>query len=221
VNRIDTGSNAMFGTEPVNIKARWIGVSGLGALIGASIAMVLFPGAAFAENPTGQFGWHLVGFALSVGVPFAVAQWILLHTTLQQEKAMAGWLSAVWLVFSAAGIGAILLPLWWMPWGQVLLAPYMTVSVMIPGSLVLALGQRFVLGRIGESGADYVWLTCLGVAVGGYLGLIAAFLLSALTGALLPLEHAWALLFGLTVGAFQSRPLARVIGSVAAGRRTD
>jgi hypothetical protein len=210
----------MFGTEPVNIKARWIGVSGLGALIGVSIAMVLFPGAAFAENPTGQFGWHLVGFALSVGIPFALAQWMLLHTTVQHKKAMSGWLSAIWLIFSAAGIAAILLPLWWMPWGQVLLAPYKTVSVMIPGSLVLALGQWFVLGRIGESSVAFVWLTCLGVAIGGYLGLIAAFLLSALTGAFLPLEHAWALLFGLTVGAFQSHPLARVIDSVDAGRRT-
>ena len=120
----------------------------------------------------------------------------------------------------AAGIAAILLPLWWMPWGQVLLAPYKTVSVMIPGSLVLALGQWFVLGRIGESSRSYVVLTCVGVAIGGYLGLIAAFVLSLMTGALLPLEHAWALLFGLTVGAFQSRPLARVIDSVDGGLRT-
>jgi hypothetical protein len=220
VSSIQSGSTAGFGTEPSNFKARWIGVSGLGALLGATIAVVFFPGAAFAENPTGQFGWHLVGFALSVGIPFSAAQWLLLHSTLQYKKAMSGWLSVVWLIFSAVGIAAILLPLWWMPWGQVLLAPYKTVSVMIPGSLVLALGQWFVLGRIGESSSSYVALTCVGVAVGGYLGLIAAFVLSLMTGALLPLEHAWALLFGLTVGAFQSRPMARVIDSVDAGLRT-
>lgn len=221
MSSIQSGSTASFGTEPANFKARWIGVSGLGALLGATIAVVFFPGAAFAENPTGQFGWHLVGFALAVGIAFSAAQWLLLHSTLQYKKAMSGWLSSAWLIVSTVGIAMILLPLWWMPWGQLLLAPYKTVSAMIPGSLVLALGQWFILGRIGESGADYVWLTCLGVAAGGYLGLIAAFLLSLLTGALLPIEHAWALLFGLTVGAFQSRPLARVIDSVAAGRRTD
>ena len=203
MSSIQSGSTASFGTGPANFKARWIGVSGLGALLGATIAVVFFPGAAFAVNPTGQFGWHLVGFALSIGIPFSAAQWLLLHSTL-----------------SAVGIATILLPLWWMPWGQLLLAPYKTVSAMIPGSLVLALGQWFILGRIGESTRSYIVLTCAGVAVGGYLGLIGAFLLSMLTGALLPLEHAWALLFGLTVGAFQSRPLARVIDSIDAGFRT-
>ena len=219
MSSIQSGSTASFGTGPANFKARWIGVSGLGALLGATIAVVFFPGAAFAVNPTGQFGWHLVGFALSIGIPFSAAQWLLLHSTLQSKKAMTGWLSSAWLIVSAVGIATILLPLWWMPWGQLLLAPYKTVSAMIPGSLVLALGQWFILGRIGESARSYIVLTCAGVAVGGYLGLIGAFLLSMLTGALLPLEHAWALLFGLTVGAFQSRPLARVIDSIDAGFR--
>jgi hypothetical protein len=199
--------------EPANIKGLWIGVSGLGALLGATIAVASFPGAAFAENPTGEFGWHLVGFALSIGVSFAVAQWLLLSNLLADKRAMNTFLSAVWLIASSAGIVAILLPLWWMPWGQILLAPHWTVAVMMPGSLFLGFGQRIVLGQIGKTSNRYVWLTCFGVAIGGYLGLIGAFLLMFVSAALLPINHMWALLFGLVVGAFQCRPLEKTIKS--------
>ena len=199
--------------EPTNIKGLWIGISGLGALAGATIAVASFPGAAFAENPTGQFDWHLVGFALSIGISFALAQWLLLSNLIADKRAMNTFLSALWLIASTAGIVAILFPLWWMPWGQIILAPHLTVSVMIPGSLVLGFGQRMVLGQIGKASSRYVWLTCFGVAIGGYLGLIGAFLLLYLSNALLPINHMWALLFGLIVGAFQCRPLEKTIQS--------
>ena len=201
--------------ERANIKGLWVGISGLGALIGATIAVASFPGAAFAENPTGEFGWHLVGFALSIGVSFAVAQWLLLSNLLADKRAMNTFLSALWLITSTAGIVAILLPLWWMPWGQVILAPHWTVSVMIPGSILLGFGQRMVLGQVGKASNQYVWLTCFGVAVGGYLGLIGAFLLMFVSNAILPINHMWALLFGLIVGAFQCRPLEKTIKSAA------
>ena len=200
-----------------NITYSWIGVSGLGALVGATIAMAFFPGAAFGENPTGEFGWHLVGFALSIGISFAVAQLLLLRKALEGKRSMSLSLSLLWLVVTAAGILTILLPLWWMRWGQVLLAPQWTVSLMFPGSLVLGFGQRIVLGMIGKSSNRYVLLTCFGVAVGGYLGLIGAMLLMFVSQALLPIDHMWAMLFGLTVGAFQCRPLARTIESVGVG----
>jgi len=203
-----------------NIKYLWAGVSGLGALVGATIAVAFFPGAAFAENPTGEFSWHLVGFALSIGVSFAVAQWLLLRKALEGKTVMSASLSALWLIASTAGIVAILLPLWWMNWGQVLLAPHMTVSVMIPGSLVLGFGQRIVLGQLGKASNRYAWLTCFGVAAGGYLGLIGAFLLMFVSNALLPINHMWALLFGSIVGAFQCRPLEKIIRSVAVPDRS-
>ena len=202
--------------ELTYIKAWWIGISGLGALIGATTAVALFPGAAFAENPTGQFDWHLVGFALSIGMSFALAQWLLLSNLVADKRAMNTFLTALWLIASTAGIVAILFPLWWMPWGQVILAPHMTVAVMIPGSLVLGFGQRMVLGQLGKASNRYVWLTCFGVAAGGYLGLIGAFLLIYLSNGLLPINHTWALLFGLIVGAFQCRPLEKTIKSDAA-----
>jgi hypothetical protein len=201
--------------EPAKIKSLWVGISGLGALIGATIAVASFPGAAFAENPTGQFDWHLVGFALSIGISFALAQWLLLSNLVADKRVMNTFLSGLWLIASTAGIVAILFPLWWMPWGQIILAPYWTVAVMIPGSLVLGFGQRMVLGQVGKASNRYVWLTCFGVATGGYLGLIGAFLLMFLSDALLPINHMWALLFGLIVGAFQCRPLERTIKSVA------
>jgi hypothetical protein len=198
-----------------HIKAWWIGISGLGALIGATTAVALFPDAAFGENPTGQFGWHLVGFALSIGSCFALGQWMLLQKALANRRTMGVSLSVSWLIVSTAGIVTILFPLWWLRWGQVLLAPHWTVSLMFPGSLVLGIGQRLVLGRFGESTNRYILLTCFGVAIGGYLGLIGAILLLNMTLGLLPVDHGWALLFGLIVGAFQCRPLERTIKSVA------
>ena len=104
-----------------HIKAWWIGISGLGALVGATIAVALFPGAAFGENPTGEFGWHLVGFGLSIGLSFALAQWLVLRGALADKLAIGALLTAQWLVFSSVGIVALLLPLWWMHWLRVIL----------------------------------------------------------------------------------------------------
>ena len=65
---------------------RWIIGSGIGAGVGASLVLALFPSAAFGGNPTDQFGWHLVGFALAIGILFAILQWLLLRDVLRWLK---------------------------------------------------------------------------------------------------------------------------------------
>lgn len=192
-----------------NIKSLWTCVSGLGALIGTSIGMRVFPGAAFAANPTGEFGWHLVGFALSVGIFFAILQWIILRLSIESQGTTKESWTDLWLPVSTLGIAATMLPLWWIPADVLLVQPFIVVISMLPGGFALGLGQRFILSRFTKVKFGWLVPTSLGVALGGFVGLIIA------VWTPFPVEHTWALLFGVSVGTFQSRSLARFLESMA------
>lgn len=119
----------------------WISSSGIGVLAGASLALFLFPEAAFAVNPTGHFGWHLVGFALSISIPFGLSQWIALRYLLRNRTVSVISSLDLWLPVTAIGIALMILPLWWWDAVVFLYAPWVVVMPMLPGICVLALSQ--------------------------------------------------------------------------------
>lgn len=72
------------------------------------------------------------------------------------------------------------------------------VEVMLPGMMLLAVGQWFVLYRVIH--ASYIWtlLTIAGASIGAIVGLMAAVTLFPLA-----LELAWAFVQGISIAVFQ------------------
>ena len=178
----------------------WICGTGISALVGAGLALILFPSAAFARNPTGQFGWNLVGFALAIGIPFAISQWMILRYFPRYRKTAKISFLVLWIPVTSIGITLMILPLWWLDVMVLILAPWVVVVKMLPGMIVLGLGQWFVLYRVITARFIWVLRTILGAAIGAVLGLAVAIALSLIS---LPLETTWALVIGASIGALQ------------------
>ena len=186
----------------------WVGVNGIGMLIGAEIAMRNFPGAAFAANPTGKFGWHLVGFAFSIAIPSALAQWALLQVTFGSQQLARTSVLLLWIPISSVGLAAMIFPLWWWDATVFVFAPWAVVLPVLPGGILLGLGQWFVLRRIAR--VDFIWpiLTVIGVAAGALVGLIIGFWFP------LPLEITWAFIAGASIGVFQCGAMSDIAVSL-------
>jgi hypothetical protein len=179
----------------------WIGGSGIGALVGAVFVLTLYPSAAFGRNPTGQFGWHLVGFALVIGIPFAISQWLILRYVLRYRKGVNIPFLVLWIPVTSIGITFMILPLWWWDAEVFFFAPWYVVVPTLPGMIFLGLGQWFVLYRAITARFIWVLFTIMGAVTGAVLGLVAAFILSPL-----PLEVTWAFVVGASIGVLQ-RPV--------------
>lgn len=176
----------------------WIGGTGIGALAGARLALALFPSAAFARNPTGQFGWNLVGFALAVGIPLATAQWLVLRHVLRYREAASSSFLVLWIPATSVGIALMILPLWWWEAQAFFFLPWLVAFPMLPGMVFLGLAQWFLLYRIISGRFTWALLTILGAGIGSILGLVAAFFLQPI-----PLELTWACVTGAGIGVLQ------------------
>ncbi|WP_343082529.1 hypothetical protein [Ostreiculturibacter nitratireducens] len=193
-------------------------------MAGAGAAVFFFPSAAFGQNPTGQFGWHLVGFALLVGVSFAMAQWSVLKRLTGRYLGTNPFLVGLWIPASSVAIMAMLIPLWWVPGGFFFWFPWLLAQRIFPGVLVLAILQWLILRRITATGSKWVVLTIVGASVGATLGLfwpilLAPILLSPGPIEFIPFEVPWAFLTGGTIGLLQAGELSASI--VAAIERME
>lgn len=207
------------------IAWRWPLSGGLGAGAGALAAVLLFPHAAFGRNPTGQFGWHLVGFAFLVGFVFALGQWTLLKKLSDRYLETKSPLTLLWLPASTAAIMAMLMPLWWVPGEALIWAPWLLPIYMFPGILALALLQSLVVNLLTGAGLRLFLRTLLGGVVGVLLGFVWPFVLPvfALAPELVeqfPFEASWAFVTGATIGAFQVGEIASSFVTAVKARET-
>ena len=189
----------------LRISRLWIWGTGIAALVGAGLAVTLFPSAAFGRNPTGQFDWKLVGFALAIGIPFAVSQWLTLRFVPRYRKTANISFLVLWIPITSIGITLMMLPLWWTDAVVFFVAPWTAAIVMLPGMIFLGLGQWLVLYRVITARIIWVLRTIAGAAIGAVLGLVVAFGFSFLS---LPLEATWAFVLGASIGALQRSALA-------------
>jgi len=187
--------------EPNDSRTRklWVSASAIGALLGALLALVLFPSAAFACHPTGQFGWNLIGFALSVGVPLAISQWLALHSILKYREAARSKLLILWIPVTSIGIAFMILPLWWTPAEIFFFAPWLAAIKMLPGMIFLGLTQWLLLYWLISASFVWVLLTIMGAAIGSTLGLFVALFLFPFA-----LEPTWAFVTGGGIGVLQA-----------------
>jgi len=180
----------------------WIWGSGIGAFVGAVFALALFPSAGFGIHPIGQFSWHLVGFAFSIGISFAVSQWIILRHAARYRKIANIPLLVMWIPVSSIGVTFMILPLWRWDAGVFMYAPWYVVVPMLPGMIFLGLGQWLILYRGITARIIWVLFTIMGAMAGAVAGLVVAFYLP------LPLEATWAFVTAAGIGALQGFVLA-------------
>lgn len=180
----------------------WTGASALGTSIGAMLALILFPSAAFASNPTGQFSWNLVGFALAIGVPLGVSQWLVLRQLLKYRLANDSLSLHLWIPATSVGIAVMVMPLWWWDAEVFIFAPWVVAYVMFPGMILLGIAQWLILYRLISVRFTWVLRTIAGAAIGSILGLVVAFFLTPI-----PLEITWSFLAGAGIGRLQAMGL--------------
>jgi hypothetical protein len=195
--------------DPVRSTVRsshWIAVNVFGVWVGILCARLLFPGAAMAKNPTGVFGWHLVGFSACVGLVLGICQAIYLWGALNLPRPSRLFL---WVPLTAASVVVAILPLYWVDAYWLELGAGMIP--MLPGMGALGVAQWFVLGAAGH-GVSFRWvaLTLFGGFVGGTVGMVIfwliVFLLSwfPLTPVLFPEEAVLAAVILAFIAAVQT-----------------
>ena len=214
---------ATVGSAPSGVRLLWIGASALGSLIGAVAALTFFPSAAFGANPTGQFGWHLVGFASLIGAALGLSQWVVLRHLLKPANATDRLLLHLWIPATSLGIVAMLMPLWWRDAEVFILLPWMSAGPMIPGIVLLGILQQLILRRLISIRLHWIPPTLIGVTIGSTLGLIAVIGVALFTienriAIQFSIDLAWSSVTGIFLGLFQARALA---ANLPTGRRHE
>ena len=156
--------------KPKNILLFWVLATTLGALVGATVALSLFPTAAFRMNPVGQYGANVFGFAVCLALPFAIGQWLALRRFLKYLglSTKKDWL---WLLVTASGMVATVLPLWSLDARAIAWFPAVVISPLLPGSILLGITQWIFLAYIFGFRNTWMWalLTTLGVILGSFV----------------------------------------------------
>lgn len=177
----------------------WIAASGLGPMVGAIVARIVFPDAAFGGNalPAQQ-----LGFAIFIAIFFGVAQWFVLKKIVRYPRDLSTHPLDFWAPATAIGVVVMLVPMWlFHPLVYImsaLEAPWRIVYPMIPGTLLLAILQWFLLRVVATAGIMWTVRTVLGVFFGSIAGLYLGLQYW------MPVEVMWALVTGASIGLFQS-----------------
>lgn len=190
------------------LSMAWITGSGVASLIGSIFAVITFPDAKFGINPTGQFGWHLVGFAFSIGLPLSIVQWCVLRQVPVDRDSIDTLLLYLWIPITSIAVTGMILPLWWVDAEVLFIVPWTVVYPMIPGMVALGFFQWGILHQVFGARFRWVPLTIMGAAIGAMVGLIAAFIFHPI-----PLECTWATLAGISIASVQAATLARDVNA--------
>lgn len=200
------------------LRLLWIAASGLGACLGAVLAVVLFPEMAFARNPTGHHDPRQIGFALALGAPLGLAQALALAWLFRRTRWTRFVGLVLWTPVTATGVVLMLLPLWDIDAeALIFIAPFGGLAAYLwRGLVVLALGQWLLVRTMARLPSAWALLTAAGAFAGASWGLLAGLLgtypLSLAAAALglpqPPMEPAWALAFGAALGVAQCQGVA-------------
>jgi hypothetical protein len=202
----ETPKNNQFLTKHIVSRTRWLWVfgSGIGTLVGAGLALSMFPGAAFGRNPIGQFGWNLVGFSLAIGIPIALSQWLILRYVLRYRETANTSFLILWIPVTSIGLVSMILPLWWWSAAEFLFFPPIVVVPMFPGMIILGLGQWLILRQLIAATFTWVVRTIIGAAIGALFGFLVVRLAFPI-----PLEAMWAFVIMVSIAALQWTALVR------------
>jgi hypothetical protein len=181
----------------------WTGISASGFLIGAILAVILFatPPVDSMEPQAlrNQYDVREAAFSLSVGMPFAVSQWLGLRYLFTLYDLSRREQSIVWIPVTGIGIAAMM---FLMPSGlPMLFLPYLA-KPMLPAIAALGLTQWLVLRWLIRAGVAWLFVMAIGGTAAVYL---------AEMGGLVAGPIGWGLVFGATIGIMQGPLLARAL----------
>ena len=172
----------------------WTFASFLGALIGATAALALFPSAGFDRDPTSEFNSVLLWFDFTVGFCFAVAQGLVLVNVTKPKAKLV--LFVLWVAASTAGVVLMLIPLWVIDAMWFAFAPYAAFWPLLPGMIALALLQWLILYACFSASPWWIARTVFGGAIGAVLGLVVYYLSGT--------EIIWVAMTGGSIGFLQA-----------------
>jgi hypothetical protein len=193
----------------------WMGGSGVATWVGADWALSLFPGVELfvsdaggstVQSNVGQFSWHLVGFALAVGLPFAIFQCLILLYVPRYREALNTLVLALWIPVTSIGIAVMILPLHWFDAMLFFMQPWLIVSPMLPGMLFLGVAQWFILYQAISARGTWVLRTVIGAVIGSLVGFVAGFFMSDSDWAF---ASTWAFMIGAGIGVLQGNALVK------------
>lgn len=174
----------------------WIGSSAIGYLVGGILASSLFPfppyDHAAPEGPRNQYNLQEVGYALAVGLAFAVSQWLVLRYILAVYCVPGSKRTLLWIPASTVGIATTV---FFAPGGMPMFFLIAAILPTLPGMVVLGLSQWLILRWLIRARFIWIFLTIIGGAVGAYVAVLAGVMAGA---------AASSLVFGGCIGIFQA-----------------
>jgi hypothetical protein len=186
----------------------WTVLTGAALGFGALLATMIVPVAGFGMHPTGKYDASILEFSLIAGLPLGIFQFLALrHWT---KKAFLPHCENLFLWFPATTIGvmAILLPLWSFSAMELLIIPPLAAIVMIPGLLILGVGQWWSVRKDRLVSPQWILRTVFGGSLAALTGILIGFVASYV----IPIEFVWGSTTGLILGAIQGNELAKRCG---------
>jgi len=183
----------------------WIGSSAVGFLVGTILAGMAFPAPPVdpgaIEGTRNQYDWREAAYALTLAVPFAISQWLVLRYLLAVYEVPGKAKAVLWIAVTSIGTAAMI---FLMPIGLPMLFLPMMAEPMLPGIVLLALGQWLVLRLLIKARFFWPLLTIVGAVAGAYLAVLTSL--------------ASGLAFGGCIGAFQAMVLTLELNADAKRR---
>lgn len=184
------------------IKWIWVAGSGVGSLLGAILALWIYRYVDIYYS-----WWFLFRFAITIGIPIALSQWLILHYASRQIKKANTLLLFLWIPVTSIGISFLILPMGFAltPTDYSELAALATVIYMFPGILFLGLSQWLIMRKIMSS--KYTWAVY--TIIGAVIGLAVGYVVGQLSNELIPIEATWPVVAAAIIAFSQSTCLTR------------
>jgi len=179
-------------------RIRWVWVvgSGVGALVGASISLWMYRYIDVLYSM-----WFFFRFAITIGMPIALSQWLILRYTSRHIKKANTLILFLWIPVTSIGIAFLILPMGFAltPTDYSELAALFTAVFMLPGILFLGLSQWLIMRKIMP--AKYTWAVY--TILGAVSGLIVGYVVGQLTIELIPIEATWPIVASVIIAFSQ------------------
>jgi len=200
----DKGSSCFWG---------WGLATGLGTALGAYVAVLLVPEAGFAQITAGEYGIHLLEFALVIGVTLGVTQYLMLYRLmLSTSHTVNQWLF-LWIPFTAIGVVVMIGPLWTFAAFRLMTEPWLAAFIMLPGMVLIGTGQWLILKQHELAGPNWIGRTIVGAFIGAFIGAISVSIVEVLGATFLgSAELIWAGCTGAGIGLLQGDCLSKAVG---------
>jgi len=186
----------LWSHPPSRIRWVWVVGSGIGSLVGASLALWIYRYVDVLYSM-----WFFFRFVITIGIPIALSQWLMLQYASRHIEKASNLILFLWIPITSIGIGFLMLPMGFAltPSDYPTLAALATVAYMLPGILFLGLSQWLIMRKVIS--AKYTW--AIYTTIGAVTGLMFGYVIGRLTSELVPIEATWPIVASVIIAYFQ------------------